>query len=68
MLTSSLAPPRYPGTYWGLVHGAARARPDHVLLTDDHGRSLTASELATAAERFAATLHAAGVRSGTVVS
>jgi acyl-CoA synthetase (AMP-forming)/AMP-acid ligase II len=68
MLTSPLAPPVYPGTYWQLVERGARERPDHVLLADDHGRSLTASELATAAEGFAATLHARGVGAGTVVS
>jgi len=68
MLRSSLAPPTYPGTYWDLVAQSARTRPDHVLLADDHGRSLTASELAAAAEGFAATLHARGVGGGTVVS
>jgi acyl-CoA synthetase (AMP-forming)/AMP-acid ligase II len=65
---STLAPPRYPGTYWDLVERAARERPHHALLTDDHGRSLTASALARAAEGFAATLRAHGVRPGTVVS
>jgi acyl-CoA synthetase (AMP-forming)/AMP-acid ligase II len=68
MLTSSLDPPDYPGTYWGLVERAVRERPDHVLLADDHGRSLTSSELAATAEGFAATLHARGVVDGTVVS
>jgi acyl-CoA synthetase (AMP-forming)/AMP-acid ligase II len=68
MLTSPLPPPDYPGTYWGLVERAVRDRPDHVLLADDHGRSLTSSELAAAAEGFAATLHARGVGAGTVVS
>ena len=68
MLTSPLPPPDYPGTFWGLVERAAGERPDHVLLADDHGRSLTAAELAGAAERFAATLHARGVAAGAVVS
>src|SRR4030095_13544038 len=68
MLTSPLAPPEYPGTYWDLVSRAATERPDHVLLADDHGRALTASRLADAAEGFAATLHARGVGPGTVVS
>ena len=68
MLTSPLAPPEYPGTYWELVARAATEQPDHVLLADDHGRSLTAAQLAAAAEGFAATLHARGVGTGTVVS
>ena len=68
MLTSPLAPPTYPGTYWGLVEAAARARPEHVLLANDHGRSLTASQLGASAEAFAATLHERGVGAGTIVS
>ena len=68
MLTSPLEPPVYPGTYWGLVERGARERPDHVVLADDHGRSLTASALAAAAAGCAATLHARGVGAGTVVS
>lgn len=68
MLTSPLAPPEYPGTYWDLVVRAASQRPGHVLLADDHGCSLTAAQLAAAAEGFAATLHGRGVGPGTVVS
>jgi acyl-CoA synthetase (AMP-forming)/AMP-acid ligase II len=68
MLTSPLEPPNYPGTYWALVERAVRERPDHVVLADDHGRSLTVSALAVAAEGFAATLHERGVGKGTVVS
>jgi cyclohexanecarboxylate-CoA ligase len=55
-----------PGvTVWGLVAAAADEHPDRVLFRDDHGRSLTTTELRDAAERTAAGL---GVGPGDVVS
>jgi acyl-CoA synthetase (AMP-forming)/AMP-acid ligase II len=55
-------------TYWALIESAARSRPDRVVLSDDYGRSLTASGLRDSALRTAAALADAGVRGGTVVS
>ena len=52
-------------TIWELMEQAAREAPDAVLVEDEHGRTLTASELRDAAERVAAGL---GVRPGAVVS
>jgi acyl-CoA synthetase (AMP-forming)/AMP-acid ligase II len=52
-------------TFWELMEQAAREHPDRVLVQDEHGRTLTASELRDAAERVAAGL---GVQPGDVVS
>ena len=60
------APP--PASMWRLVERAATERSDAVLLTDDHGRSLTARQLRDEAERVAAALHASGVTTGQVLS
>lgn len=57
-----------PDTYWGLVEAAARHHPDRVLLADDHGRSLTACQLRTAALSTAAAFQRRGITAGTVVS
>ena len=63
---------REPGamgeTFWGLVSRAAADHPDRVLVADDHGRSLTAAQLAHAAEVAAAGLVEQGVGPGDVVS
>jgi cyclohexanecarboxylate-CoA ligase len=52
-------------TFWQLMTEAATRAPSRVVLADDHGRSLTTSQLCTAAEQVAAGL---GVQPGTVVS
>ncbi|MFC5746327.1 class I adenylate-forming enzyme family protein [Actinomadura rugatobispora] len=53
---------------WGLVEAAARARPDDIVLADDHGRSLTTAAFRDAAERAAAGLLDLGVRPGDALS
>ena len=53
---------------WSLVLRAASDRTDEVLLADDHGRTLTASDLHGEADRVAAGLAAQGVGAGDVVS
>lgn len=55
-------------TYWGLVDAAAEARPGHVVVADDFGRSLSCAQLRDAALRCAAALFERGVGDGTVVS
>jgi acyl-CoA synthetase (AMP-forming)/AMP-acid ligase II len=60
--------PEYPPTYWDLVDGAATTWAAHVLLADDHARSLTGATLREAALAVAAGLHERGVRPGHVVS
>lgn len=52
-------------TVWALVDEAATGHPDRVLLRDERGRSITASELRDSAERVAAGLD---VAPGDVVS
>jgi acyl-CoA synthetase (AMP-forming)/AMP-acid ligase II len=52
-------------TFWQLMTEAAARAPSRVVLADDHGRSLTTSQLCAAAEQVAAGL---GVQPGTVVS
>jgi cyclohexanecarboxylate-CoA ligase len=58
----------FPPTFWELVVGAAKERPDAPLVSDDHGRSLTRVQLRDAAEATAAALSDHGVGTGTVVS
>ena len=48
--------PPYPATVWALVEQAADQWADHVLLADDHGRSLTGRQLHDAAAGVAADL------------
>ena len=55
-------------TFWALIEDAAERFADHVLFADDHGRSLTGSQLRDACERAAAGLAGLGIGSGTVVS
>ena len=60
--------PSYPATVWALVDEAAERWADHVLLVDDHGRSLTGRQLREAALGVAADLATRGVTTGTMVS
>src|SRR6478672_11608529 len=60
--------PPYPATVWALVEQGAEQWADHVLLADDHGRSLTGRELRDAAEGVAADLTTRGITAGTIVS
>jgi acyl-CoA synthetase (AMP-forming)/AMP-acid ligase II len=60
--------PPYPPTIWALVEQAADRWHDHVVLADDHGRSLTGAQLRDAALGVAAHLSAQGVHSDTIVS
>src|SRR5215207_3914701 len=62
------ATPPYPPTVWALVEQAAEQWADHVLLADDHGRSLTGRELRDAAASTAAALAGHGIGAGTIVS
>jgi cyclohexanecarboxylate-CoA ligase len=56
------------GTYWELIAAAAARDPDRTVLSDDHGRSLTAHGLQDAACATAAALAGRGVGTGSVVS
>ena len=58
----------WPTTFWGLVARAAHDRPEAPVVSDDHGRSLTRTQLRDTAEAVAAALLDRGVRAGTVVS
>ena len=60
--------PTYAPTYWALIEDAAERWGDHVVVADDHGRTLSASALRDEACRSAAGLAAAGIGSGSVVS
>ena len=60
--------PLYPASVWALVEQACDRFPDHVVLADDHGRSLTACQLHDASESLAATLADRGIAPGSVVS
>ena len=57
-----------PGTFWALVAAGATRWSDHVLLADDHGRTLTGAGLHAAAESAAAGLAALGIGAGTRAS
>jgi cyclohexanecarboxylate-CoA ligase len=65
MTTSDLHDAR---TFWELLTRRAAASPDHPMLIDADGRSVTFGEVAARAERAAAGFHAMGVREGTTVS
>src|SRR6478736_1630022 len=60
--------PPYPATAWALVEQGAERWADHVVLADDHGRSLTGRQLHDAAAATAAALAAHGIGTGTIVS
>ncbi len=55
-------------TYWALIADAARRGSDRALLTDAHGRSLTARQFHDAACATAAAFAERGIGAGTVVS
>jgi cyclohexanecarboxylate-CoA ligase len=55
-------------TYWTLIADAARRGSNRPLLSDDHGRSLTARQLHDAACATAAAFAERGIGAGTVVS
>ena len=57
-----------PPTFWELVVQAADEQPDALVVSDDHGRSLTRAQLRDASEATAAALSSRGVRADTVVS
>ena len=68
MTTGSAATPGSPTTFWALVEQGAARFADHVLLADDHGRTLTGSGLRAAAEATAAGFTALGIGPGSRVS
>jgi cyclohexanecarboxylate-CoA ligase len=55
-------------TFWDLVAGTAERAPVRTVLSDDHGRQLTARGLVDAAQATAAALADHGVGQGSVVS
>lgn len=55
-------------TMWDLVERRAQVSPDHPMLFDVHGRTVTFGGFMTAVERAAAGLASLGVREGTPVS
>ena len=57
-----------PPTFWELVVQATKEEPDAPVVSDDHGRSLTRTQLRDAAEATSAALSGWGVRADTVVS
>jgi cyclohexanecarboxylate-CoA ligase len=57
-----------PPTFWELVVQGAKEQPNAPVVSDDHGRSLTRTQLRDAAEATAAALSGRGVRTDTVVS
>jgi acyl-CoA synthetase (AMP-forming)/AMP-acid ligase II len=57
-----------PQTFWELVVQAAQEHPDALVISDDHGRSLTRAQLRDDAEATAAALSGRGIRTNTVVS
>ena len=55
-------------TFWSFVHSSVAAHPDRVILSDDHGRTMTTTQLRDAAESVAAGLLALGVGPGDAIS
>jgi acyl-CoA synthetase (AMP-forming)/AMP-acid ligase II len=55
-------------TFWGLVERTAHSHADRVVVVDDYGRSLTASQFRDAAESVAAGLTELGIGSKSVLS
>src|ERR1700733_2941954 len=60
--------PKLPPTFWDLVVQAAVEEPGAPVVSDDHGRSLSRTQLRDAAEGTAAALSGRGVRPNTVGS
>jgi acyl-CoA synthetase (AMP-forming)/AMP-acid ligase II len=60
--------PDYPSTYWELVERAAVSRADHIVLSDDYGRTLSAGDLRNVAVGLARHLYQLGIGPGTVTS
>jgi acyl-CoA synthetase (AMP-forming)/AMP-acid ligase II len=60
--------PNYPDTYWALIERGAETRPEHIVLSDDYGRSLTMLQFRDAARVVAGDLHAQGIGSRSIVS
>ena len=54
-------------TVWSVIERRAAETPDHEMLVDEHGRSMTFEQFRAAAERAAAGLLAAGITPGTRV-
>ena len=48
-------------SFWGLLSARHEASPDHPLLIDDAGRSMTVGEFVAEVERVAAGFHAMGI-------
>ncbi len=55
-------------SFWDLLNTRVSASPDHPLLIDDKGRTLTCAEFKDEAERVAAGFFALGIREGTPVT
>lgn len=55
-------------SFWGLLTARHESSPDHPLLIDDAGRSLTVAEFFTEVEQVAAGFHALGIGEGTPVT
>lgn len=51
----------HPPTFWSLVEARAASTPDHVILADDRGRTLSAAAYRDACERVAAGLAREGL-------
>ncbi|MEO0604670.1 MAG: AMP-binding protein, partial [Myxococcota bacterium] len=55
-------------SFWGLLSARHEASPDHPLLIDDAGRSLTVGEFVAEVEQVAAGFQAMGIGEGTPVT
>jgi cyclohexanecarboxylate-CoA ligase len=57
-----------PATFWDLIVSGAEQTPDVLVAADDHGRTLTRSDLRVQAEQVAAAFALRGLGPGAVVS
>ena len=55
-------------SFWGLLTARHESSPDHPLLLDEAGRSLTVAEVVPEVEQGAAGFHALGIGEGTPVT